>query len=141
MQKTIFLQNVLSYHGLMRDLTELGVCEVCTKQKNLSFLLPLPASPGPVGNITLNSPSVDQLTVAWAPPTTGGVPTSYNVSINDSVGTYMVIPDNGSPTYTHTFTVILNLTSNTVYNITVIVVNCAGTNGVSKICKRSNFSN
>ena len=75
----------------------------------------------------VGSPSVDQLTVAWAPPTTGGVPTSYNVSINDS-SSPVVIPDNGSSLYTHTFT---GLTSDTLYTVSVVAINCAGTsNGV-----------
>ena len=94
-------------------------------------LLPLPASPGAVGNITLNSPSVDQLTVAWAPPTTGGVPTSYNVSINDS-SSPEVIPDNGSSLYTHTFT---GLTSDTLYTVSVVAINCAGTSNVTSLSK------
>ena len=99
------------------------------------LLLPLPASPGPAGTLVLNSLSVDQLTVAWAPPTTGGVPTSYNVSINDS-SSPVVIPDNGSSLYTHTFT---GLTSDTLYTVSVVAINCAGTsNGVltsKRTCK------
>ena len=89
-------------------------------------LLPLPASPGPVGNITLNSPSVGQLTVAWAPPTTGGVPTSYNVSINDSSNTSFTIPANG--TLQKTFT---GLTRDTLYTVSVVAINCAGTSNVT----------
>eukprot|EP00731_Ephydatia_muelleri_P036229 Em0219g4a len=94
---------------------------------------PIPASPDPVGTLTLNSPSVDQLTVAWAPPTTGGVPTSYNVSINDS-SSPVVIPDNGSSLYTHTFT---GLTSDTLYTVSVVAINCAGTSNVTSVYKRT----
>ena len=104
-----------------------GTCTCCTCRFILPSLLPLPASPGLVGTIKVSSPSVDQLTVAWAPPTTGGVPTSYNVSINDS-NSPVVIPDNGSSLYTHTFT---GLTSDTLYTVSVVAINCAGTsNGV-----------
>ena len=95
---------------------------------HLSPYLPFPA---PVGTLTLNSPSVDQLTVAWAPPTTGGVPTSYNVSINDS-SSPVVIPDNGSSLYTHTFT---GLTSDTLYTVSVVAINCAGTSNVTSRSK------
>ena len=88
--------------------------------------LPLPVSPGPVGNMRVSSTSVNQLTVTWTPPTTGGVPTSYNVSINDS-SSPVVIRDNGSSLYTHTFT---GLISDTLYSISVMAINCAGTSNV-----------
>ena len=68
--------------------------------------------------------------MAWAPPTTGGVPTSYNVSINDSSGTTVVIPDNGSPLYTHTFT---GLASNIPYSISVVAINCAGNSNTATV--------
>ena len=84
--------------------------------------LPPPAFPGPVGNMRVSSTSVNQLTVTWTPPTTGGVPTSYNVSIND-IGSPVVIPDNGSSLYTHTFT---GLISDTLYTISVVAINCVG---------------
>ena len=90
--------------------------------KSFISILPLPASPGPVGNMTVTSPSVDQLTVTWTPPTTGGVPTSYNVTINDS-SSPVVIADNGSPVYTHTFT---ELVSDTLYTVSMVAINCAG---------------
>ena len=95
---------------------------------HLSPYLPFPA---PVGTLTLNSPSVDQLPVAWAPPTTGGVPTSYNVSINDS-SRPVVIQENGSSLYTHTFT---GLTSDTLYTVSVVAINCAGTSNVTSRSK------
>ncbi|KAL5500401.1 hypothetical protein EMCRGX_G011958 [Ephydatia muelleri] len=83
---------------------------------------PVPASPGPVGNTTVKSTSVNQLTVTWTPPTTDGAPTSYNVTINDS-SSPVVIADNGSPVYTHTFT---GLVSDTLYTVSVVAINCAG---------------
>ncbi|KAL5500515.1 hypothetical protein EMCRGX_G012093 [Ephydatia muelleri] len=76
-----------------------------------------------------NPPLTDQLTVTWTPPTTGGVPTSYNVTINDS-SSPVVIADNGSPVYTHTFT---GLVSDTLYTVSVVATNCAGaSNGTSE---------
>eukprot|EP00731_Ephydatia_muelleri_P011292 Em0006g186a len=77
---------------------------------------------------SLTSPP-DQLTVTWTPPTTGGVPTSYIVTINDS-SSPVVIADNGSPVYTHTFT---GLVSDTLYTVSVVAINCAGSSsGTSK---------
>ena len=87
----------------------------------------LPVSPGPVGNMSISNTSVNQLTVTWAPPTTGSVPTSYNVSINDS-SSPVVIPDNGSSLYTHTFT---GLISDTHYTASVVAINCVGTSNVT----------
>ncbi|KAL5500563.1 hypothetical protein EMCRGX_G012148 [Ephydatia muelleri] len=71
----------------------------------------------------------DQLTVTWTPPTTGGAPTSYNVTINDS-SSPVVIADNGSSVYTHTFP---GLVSDTLYTVSVVAINCAGaSNGTSE---------
>ena len=95
--------------------------------------LPLPVSPGPVGNMRVSSTSVNQLTVTWTPPTTGGVPTSYNVSINDS-SSPVVIPDNGSSLYTHTFT---GLISDTLYTVSVVTINCVGTSNVTSLLRRT----
>ena len=60
----------------------------------------------------------DQLTVTWT-----SVPTaiSYNVSINDSVNTLVPIPSTRAPQYTFT-----GLTNNTVYTVSVVAINCAG---------------
>ena len=85
---------------------------------------PSQAIPGSPVGVTFSSVNVTYLVVIWAPPTTGGVPIHYNVSINDSSGP-VVIPDNGSSLYTHNFT---TLTSNTPYSISVAASNCAGTN-------------
>ncbi|KAL5500723.1 hypothetical protein EMCRGX_G012319 [Ephydatia muelleri] len=74
--------------------------------------------------IVNSSVGTHQLTVTWTPPTAGGVPTSYNVTINDS-SSPVVIADNGSPVYTHTFT---GLVSDTLYTVSVVAINCAGHN-------------
>ena len=95
-------------------------------------LLP-PASPSPVGSMRVSSISMNQLTVTWTPPTTAGVPTSYNVSINDS-SSPVVIPDNGSSLYTHTFT---GLISDTLYTVSVVATNCAGTSNVTSLLRRT----
>ena len=90
--------------------------------------LPLPVSPGPVGNMRVSNTSLNQLTVTWTPPTAGGVPTSYNVSINDSSSPVVIhVPDNGSSLYTHTFT---GLISDTLYTVSVVAINCAVTSNV-----------
>eukprot|EP00731_Ephydatia_muelleri_P011552 Em0006g446a len=70
--------------------------------------------------VTVPSNNPHQLTVTWTPLTTGGVPTSYNVTFNDS-SSPVVIADNGSPVYTHTFT---GLVSDTVFVV--------ASNGTSK---------
>ena len=51
------------------------------------------------------------------------VPTAaiYNVSINNSVNTLVPIPSTGAPQYTFT-----GLTNNTVYSVSVVAINCAG---------------
>ena len=80
-----------------------------------------------------------ELTVTWTPPTTGGVPTSYSVTINDS-SSPVVIADNGSPVYTHTF---IGLVSNTLYTVSVVAINCAGQNLTSTrafMSKRTTYS-
>eukprot|EP00731_Ephydatia_muelleri_P011203 Em0006g97a len=94
-------------------------------------ILRIMTSPGPVGNMTVTSTSVDQLTVTWTPPTTGGVPTSYNVTINDS-SSPVVIADNGSPVYTHTFT---GLVSDTLYTVSMVAINCAGSSNGTSLTK------
>ena len=87
------------------------------------------APPGPLTVPNFSTLNETCLTVSWAPPTTGGVPTSYNVNINDS-NSPVVIPDNGSSLYTHTFT---GLTSNTPYSISVVAINCAGTSNTATV--------
>eukprot|EP00731_Ephydatia_muelleri_P009684 Em0005g270a len=60
----------------------------------------------------------DRLTVTWTSVPTA---TSYNVFINDSVNTLVPIPSTGAPQYTFT-----GLTSNTVYTVSVVAINCVG---------------
>ena len=102
-----------------------------TDQLTVSDLDPFSsvAAPDPVGNMAVASTSVDQLTVTWTPPTTGGILTGYNVTINDS-SSPVVMADNGSSVYTHTFT---GLVSDTLYTVSVVALNCAGaSNGTSE---------
>ena len=88
---------------------------------------PLGAPGSPV--ITSNIVGSQELSLTWSPSTTGGVPTSYNVSINDS-SSPVVIADNGSSVYHHTFT---GLISDTLYNVSVVAINCAGQNLTSSV--------
>eukprot|EP00731_Ephydatia_muelleri_P033082 Em0025g38a len=62
----------------------------------------------------------DQLTVTWTSVPTA---TRYNVSINDSVNTLVPIPSTGAPQYMWNFT---GLANNTVYTVSVVAINCAG---------------
>ena len=71
--------------------------------------------------------------MTWTAPTTGGVPTSYSVTINDS-SSPVVIADNGSPVYTHTFT---GLVSDTLYTVSVVAINCAGSSNRTSFVKRT----
>ena len=92
-----------------------------------NYFSPLGAPGSP--SIVNNDIGPNQLTVTWTPPTTGGVPTSYNVSINNS-GSPVVIPHNGSSLYIHTFT---GLISDTFYTVSVVAINCAGQNLTSSV--------
>ncbi|KAL5500689.1 hypothetical protein EMCRGX_G012284 [Ephydatia muelleri] len=104
------------------------ICEDMSSRQIIgNALLRVTASPGPVGNMAVTSTSVDQLTVTWTPPTTGGVPTSYSVTINDSSNTLVPIPTSGP--LQHTFT---NLTKDTLYTVSVLVINCAGSSNGTK---------
>eukprot|EP00731_Ephydatia_muelleri_P033180 Em0025g136a len=60
----------------------------------------------------------DQLTVTWTSVPTA---TSYNVNINDSVNTLVAIPSTGPLQY-----IFNGLTNNTVYTVSVVAINCAG---------------
>eukprot|EP00731_Ephydatia_muelleri_P031114 Em0022g628a len=77
-----------------------------------------------IGNTTINI-----VTVAWRPSTTGGVPTSYNVSFNDDPNTLVPIP---SGMLQHTFTGLSNVV---IYNISVVAINCFGYNVTSLTVK------
>ena len=99
-----------------------NVSEICF----FSFLLAAPSAPTIISLISTYS---DQLTVTWTSVPTA---TSYNVSINDSVNTLVPIPSTGAPQYTFT-----GLTSNTVYTVSVVAINCAGSSSPATITGRT----
>ena len=72
------------------------------------------AAPSAPTITSLISTCSDQLTVTWTSVLTA---TSYNVSAN----TLVPIPSTGAPQYTFT-----GLTNNTVYTVSVVAINCAG---------------
>ena len=80
-------------------------------------------APGPPSGVLLNSTGETSLALTWAPPTTGGSPVNYTLTINDSSSGHVVIPDNGSPVYNYAFT---GLTSNTPYSVSVMASNDGG---------------
>eukprot|EP00731_Ephydatia_muelleri_P002829 Em0001g2829a len=90
-------------------------------------------SPSPIENMKIDAFS-NQLTVTWTAPSTGNIPSSYSVSINDSIMDPVSILHNDSSVYSHTFTGLL---SETVYAISVMAVNCAGTSNVVTISERT----
>ncbi|KAL5494322.1 hypothetical protein EMCRGX_G015629 [Ephydatia muelleri] len=78
--------------------------------------------------ISLISTYSDQLTVTWTSVPTA---TSYNVSINDSVIAAISID---SPSYTW---ICIRLTNNTVYTVSVVAINCAGSSSPATITGRT----
>ena len=91
------------------------------KETAVMFLSILTAPPSAPTITSLISTSSDRLTVTWTSVPTA---TSYNVSINDSANTLVSIPSTGAPQYT-----ITGLTNNTVYSVSVVAINCAGSSG------------
>ena len=90
-------------------------------------------APPSVPTITsLISTYSDQLTVTWTSVPTA---TSYNVSINDSVNMLVPIPSTGAPQYTFT-----GLTNNTVYTVSVVAINCAGSSSPATITGRTGIT-
>ncbi|KAL5494305.1 hypothetical protein EMCRGX_G015607 [Ephydatia muelleri] len=88
------------------------------------------ASPPSVPTITsLISTNSDQLTVTWTYAPTA---TSYSVSTNDSVNTLVLIPSTRAPQYTFT-----GLTNNTVYTVSVVAINCAGSSSPATMTNRT----
>ena len=75
---------------------------------------------------------MDQLTVTWTPLTTGDVTISYNVSINDTSNTWALITSDGARKITFT-----NLISDTLYTISVVAINCAGTSNVIPVSRKT----
>ena len=60
------------------------------------------------------------LTLTWSPPfSTGGVSVSYTLIISPP-------PLSGSPVSVETTTVLIAVSYNTPYNVTIRAVNCAG---------------
>ena len=88
-----------------------------------------PAPPSTPTITSLISTYSDQLTVTWTSVPTA---TSYNVSINDSVNTLVPIPSTGAPQYTFT-----GLTNNTVYTVSVVAINCAGSSSPATMSNRT----
>eukprot|EP00731_Ephydatia_muelleri_P006161 Em0003g409a len=90
------------------------------------------------GNATMTT-TVSDTTVSmiWTPPTMGGVPTSYNISINGS--NPIAIPANGSEgplMYTYT-----RLESDMLYAISLVAINCAGISNVTTAMIRTSEFN
>lgn len=84
-------------------------------------------------NSSTSSIAEYSVTVMWSPPTRGGAPTSYNVSINNS--TPIIIPannSNGSLTYTYN-----RLMSDTVYEVSIVAINCAGASNATVATMRT----
>ena len=99
-----------------------------TSEPHCYFDIAAPLST-PTYIISLNSTCSDQLTVTWTSVPTA---TSYNVSINDRVNTLVPIPSTGAPQYTFT-----GLTNNTVYTVSVVAINCAGSSSPVTITGRT----
>ena len=77
------------------------------------------------------------VSMIWTPPTMGGVPTSYNISINGS--NPIAIPANGSEgplMYTYT-----RLESDMLYAISLVAINCAGISNVTTAMIRTSEFN
>ncbi|KAL5494298.1 hypothetical protein EMCRGX_G015599 [Ephydatia muelleri] len=95
----------------------------------LNLALARAAPPSAPTITSLISTYSDQLTVTWTYAPTA---TRYNVSINDSVNTLVPILSTGAPQYTFT-----GLTNNTVYSVSVVAINCAGSSSPATITTRT----
>lgn len=105
----------------------------------LFFLTPnISAAPDPPSITSLSSAFYNQLTIAWMKVYF----TNYSISINDTNTTNVLLGYNiktylHPETYMYTFT---GLNNNTVYNISVIAMNCAGNSSTSSVTgKTSEF--
>ena len=96
------------------------------------FFLSVLAAPSAPTITSLLSTYSDQLTVTWTSVLTA---TSYNVSINDSVNTLVPVPSTGAPQYT-----FAGLTNNTVYTVSVVAINCAGSSSPATITGRTGIN-
>ena len=106
-----------------------GVCQLYNLmiKHNISFNAPAPPSAPTI--TSLISTYSDQLTVTWTSVPTA---TSYNVSINASANTLVPILSTGAPQYTFT-----GLTNNTVYTVSVVAINCAGSSSPATMTNRT----
>eukprot|EP00731_Ephydatia_muelleri_P033049 Em0025g5a len=95
----------------------------------LNLALARAAPPSAPTITSLISTYSDQLTVTWTSVPTA---TSYSVSINDCVNTLVPIPSTGAPQYTFT-----GLTNNTVYSVSVVAINCAGSSSPATMSNRT----
>eukprot|EP00731_Ephydatia_muelleri_P009852 Em0005g438a len=92
------------------------------------------AAPPSAPTITsLISTYSDQLTVTWTSVPTA---TSYNVSINASVNTIYNVSSTGAPSYMKNFN---GLTNNTVYTVSVVAINCAGSSSTLQTINNMGF--
>ena len=91
-----------------------------------------PAPPSAPTITSLMSTYSYQITVTWTSVPTA---TSYNVSINDSVNTLVPIPSTRAPQYTFT-----GLTNNTVYTVSVVAINCAGSSSPATITGKTGIN-
>ena len=98
------------------------LCNHTTFQPQLLYFHRTALTPGTLSRVLLNTTGESSLVLTWAPPTMGGAPVNYTLTINDSRSP-VVIPDNGSPVYNYTFT---GLTSNTMYSVSVMASNDGG---------------
>ena len=74
--------------------------------------------------------SCTDITVLWSPPSTGGEPSSYNVTIwlKNTLAGAISVAAMGTMTYSYTFP---GLMSDALYMVKVIAINCAGTSEVN----------
>ena len=105
--------------------TSLPLPPTCKSHCHFDIAAP-PSAPTIASLISIYS---DQLTVTW---TSAPTATSYNVSINDSVNTLVPIPSTGAPQYAFT-----GLTNNTVYTVSVVAINCAGSSSPATMTGRT----
>ncbi|KAL5475661.1 hypothetical protein EMCRGX_G025504 [Ephydatia muelleri] len=94
------------------------------------------AAPGPLEKIN-GSVGADWIMVSWTPPTIVPLQNyTYNVSYSNGSHTSspVVIADNGSSVYHHNFT---GLISDTLYTVSVVAVNCAGSSNVETLSNRT----
>ena len=101
------------------------ICNSTTQQFTCTYLnVSVPPSAPNITSVTIIYS--DQQSVTWISVPTA---TSYNVSINGSTPISLPANDN-----TYTFT---GLTNNTVYTVSVVAINCAGTSSAAMATRTS----